>query len=72
MRIRWTAPAADDLEIIKDYLEAHYSHVAETTVRTIYRRVVALKMSPYHGRPGYRSGTRELSLAPLRMSWFMQ
>lgn len=65
MRLRWTPPAADDLEGIKNYLQKHYPQLAEPTVRTIYKRICSLKTSPNTGRPGYRSGTRELTLAPL-------
>jgi plasmid stabilization system protein ParE len=65
MRIRWTVPAADDLGDIKRYLQRHYPHFAEPTVRTIYQRIRSLKASPDRGRPGHRSGTRELTLAPL-------
>jgi toxin ParE1/3/4 len=65
MRIRWTGPSADDLESIKNYLDRHYPHFSEPTVRTIYRRVKSLKTTPYIGRPGHRSGTRELPLTPL-------
>ena len=65
MRIRWTPPAADDLESIKDYLLRHYPHLAETTVREIYQRIRALKEYPSCGRPGHRPGTRELVLTPL-------
>ncbi len=65
MRIRWTVPAADDLESIKNYLQQHYPHIAEPTVRTIYQRVRSLKISPNRGRPGHRDGTRELPLTPL-------
>ncbi len=65
IRIRWTVPAADDLESIKDYLIRHYPHFAEPTVRAIYQRILALKAPPYHGRPGHRAGTRELVLSPL-------
>jgi toxin ParE1/3/4 len=65
MRIRWTVPAADDLENIKNYLQRHYPHFAEPTVRTIYERIRSLKTTPYRGRPGHRGGTRELPLAPL-------
>jgi toxin ParE1/3/4 len=64
MRIRWTVPAADDLESIKNYLQRHYPHFAEATVRTIYQRIHSLKTSPNRGRSGHRSGTRELALAP--------
>ena len=34
-------------------------------MRTIYRRISALKTAPNRGRPGYRNGTRELTLVPL-------
>jgi len=65
MRIRWTVPAADDLASIKSYLHEHYPQFAEPTVRTIYARIRSLKASPWRGRPGHRSGTRELPLMPL-------
>jgi toxin ParE1/3/4 len=65
MRIRWTVPAADDLQNIKDYLQKHHPHFAEPTVRAIYQRIRLLKTSPNSGRPGHRSGTRELPLPPL-------
>ena len=65
MRIRWTLPAADDLENIRDYLQRHYPQFAEPTVRTIYQRIRSLKNSPNRGRPGHRGGTKELSLTPL-------
>ena len=64
MRIRWTAPAAD-LAGIKNYLQEHFPQFAEPTVRTIYERVRSLKTAPNRGRPGHRTGTRELSLTPL-------
>ena len=63
MRIRWTLPAAHDLEDIKNYLQQNYPQVAEATVRTI--RIRLLKKSPNRGRPGHRTGTRELPLTPL-------
>ena len=65
MRIRWTVPAADDLQNIKTYQQQHYPQFAETTVRAIYQRIRYLKTSPNSGRPGHRSGTRELPLPPL-------
>ena len=65
MRIRWTVPAATDLESIKSYLQQHYPHFAEPVVRTIYRRIRSLKTSPHRGRPGHRGGTRELAVTPL-------
>jgi toxin ParE1/3/4 len=65
MRVRWTVPAADDLESIKNYLQRNHPHFAEPTVRAIYQRIRSLKATPYRGRPGHRSGTRELPLTPL-------
>jgi plasmid stabilization system protein ParE len=67
MRLRWAFPAADDLQSINQYLQQHDPHFAELTVRTIYQRIRFLKTSPNRGRPGHRSGTRELILdaAPL-------
>ena len=65
MRIRWTVPAANDLEGIKEYLEKRYPHFAEPTVRTIYQRVRSLKTAPNLGRPGHVGATRELPLTPL-------
>jgi addiction module RelE/StbE family toxin len=65
MRIRWTVPAAEDLEGIKNYLDKHYPQFAEPTVRTINQRIRSLKTAPNRGRPGHRSGTRELPLSPL-------
>jgi len=65
MRVRWTVPAAEDLESIRTYLDKHYPQFAEPTVRTIYQRIRSLKTAPYRGRPGHRSGTRELPLSPL-------
>jgi plasmid stabilization system protein ParE len=65
MRIRWTVPAAEDLESIKSYLQPHYPHFAEPTVRTVYRRIRSLKTLPNRGRIGQCAGTRELALTPL-------
>ena len=64
-RIRWTAPAADDLENIKSYLDEHFPSFSEPTIRTIFRRVLTLKSKPFLGREGHRSGTSELVLTPL-------
>jgi plasmid stabilization system protein ParE len=65
MRIRWTLPAADDLENIKNYLDWHFPHFSQPTVRAIYKRAKSLKTMPNIGRPGRCRGTRELPLSPL-------
>jgi hypothetical protein len=33
MRVRWTVPAADDLQSIKNYLQENHPQFAEPTVR---------------------------------------
>ena len=63
MRIRWTVPAADDLENIKSYLLRNHPHFAESTM--LYQRIRALKALPHRGRHGHLAGTRELALTPL-------
>jgi addiction module RelE/StbE family toxin len=65
MRVRWTVPAADDLENIYYYLLNNHPQVAESTVRAIYQQIKNLKMSPNRGRPGHRNGTRELPISDL-------
>jgi toxin ParE1/3/4 len=65
MRIRWTVPAAEDFENIRNYLQQRYPQFAQPTVRTIYQRIRSLRNAPNLGRPGHREGTRELSLTPL-------
>ncbi|HCC55819.1 MAG TPA: type II toxin-antitoxin system mRNA interferase toxin, RelE/StbE family [Solibacterales bacterium] len=65
MRIRWTVPAADDLESIGNYLQQHHPQFAAPTLRALYQRIRSLKNSPYRGRSGHRGGTRELPLTPL-------
>lgn len=65
MGIRWTMPAAHDLENIKTYLTQRDPQVAEPTVRAIFQRIRDLKNNPYRGRPGHRTGTREIVVSPL-------
>jgi len=65
MRLRWTLPAADDLEQIKKYLDVNYPHLAHSTVRAIQQGVKSLKISPNASRIGLKPGIRELTLHPL-------
>ena len=51
MRLRWTVPAAEDLENIKSYLDRHYPQFSEPTVRTIYQRARSLKSAPNTAGP---------------------
>jgi len=42
-----------------------FRNLQNPTVRAIYQRIRSLKTSPNQGRPGHRSGTRELAITPL-------
>jgi len=65
MRIRWTTPAAEDLEGIKAYLDVHLPALSRQTVQRLYEAVRSLKALPERGRPGLRTGTRELVVYPM-------
>jgi toxin ParE1/3/4 len=61
MRVRWTEPAASDLTHICGYIEQHDgTNTARRVAISIYERVSGLVEFPERGRPGRRSGTREL------------
>jgi toxin ParE1/3/4 len=62
MRIRWTAPAAEDLASIHDYLREHHPHLAHTTIVAIHNAIRSLRKFPNRGRNGREEGTRELLL----------
>ncbi|HEV2688216.1 MAG TPA: type II toxin-antitoxin system RelE/ParE family toxin [Bryobacteraceae bacterium] len=65
MRVRWTPPAAADLQNISDYLKEHHPHYRQPTLRKLYQKISALKDAPHIGRPGRVEGTRELLIRPL-------
>jgi toxin ParE1/3/4 len=65
MRIRRTPPAVADLQGISDYLNEHYPHYRQPTMRKLYDRIRSLKNTPHLGRPGRIKGTRELLFVPM-------
>ena len=65
MRIRWTPPAAADLQSISNYLKVHQPEYRQPTMRNLYEKIRALKDAPYVGRPGIVEGTRELLFSPM-------
>jgi hypothetical protein len=69
MRIRWTVPAADDLERIKIYLEEHYPQFAEPTVRTIYQRN---RTQPWQTRPPWHYKRTAAYATSLRCGLFSE
>ena len=64
-RIRWASAAADDLEVIRNYLAEHHPSFMQSTVRQLYDTARALRQMPNRGRVGQTEGTRELVMAPL-------
>ena len=60
MEVRWSTPAANDLERIYQRIEKDDPTVAREVVKTIYDGCAALKDFPHRGRPGRMKGRREL------------
>lgn len=65
MRIRWTAPAAQDLYRITRYIRRDNPEAARNIAKTIYEGCESLMHSPRRGRLGVEPGTRELVFSPL-------
>lgn len=65
MELRWSEEAARDLERIADYLFEHAPERAADLIRQIYNSPSALLSFPHRGRPGRKTGTRDLVLSPL-------
>ena len=63
--IRWTPPAAADMQSISDYLKQHQPHYRLATMRKIYDKIRKLQDAPHVGRPGSVEGTRELLFPPM-------
>jgi len=65
MRIRWTAPAAEDLYRIIRYIRRDNPGAARDMAKAIYDGCHSLTRFPNRGRPGVEPGTREVVFAPL-------
>jgi plasmid stabilization system protein ParE len=66
MEIRWSIPAAEDLERICIWIERDHPEAAKRVAATIYNGIAQLKNAPGLGRVSSRmSGWRELVFAPL-------
>ncbi len=66
MKVRWSMPAAEDLEHICEWIERDSPAAARRVARTFYFECARLKDFPYIGRPSRRMvGRRELVFAPL-------
>ena len=63
MSLRWTEPAAHDLTRICDYLETKAGPaIARRVALDIYQAIGSLAEFPHRGRPGRKTGTRQLVL----------
>lgn len=66
MEVRWSLPAAEDLERICERIERDQPEAARRVARTIYNECARLKDFPNLGRASRRlAGRRELTFAPL-------
>jgi plasmid stabilization system protein ParE len=66
MEVRWSFPAAEDLERICEWIERDNPEAARRVARTIYDKCTLLRNSPDLGRASLRmAGRRELTFAPL-------
>lgn len=66
MEIRWSLPAAEDLERICERIERDNPDAARRVAKTIYDACAQLRNFPNMGRASSRmSGRRELTFAPL-------
>ena len=66
MEVRWSLPAAEDLESICEWIERDNPEAARRIARTIYDECARLKNFPNIGRASRRmAGRRELTFAPL-------
>jgi plasmid stabilization system protein ParE len=66
MELRWSIPAAVDLERICERIERDNPEAARRVARTIYDGCARLTDSPHLGRASFRiPGRRELTFAPL-------
>ena len=70
MEIRWSLPAAEDLERICERIERDNPEAACRVARTIYDGCAKLKDFPHIGRVSNRmTGRRELVFRPCLTSW---
>lgn len=66
MQVRWSKPAANDLDLICRRIEPDNPDAARRVARTIYDGCARLKDFPNLGRASRRlPGRRELTFAPL-------
>ena len=60
MKVRWTMPAANQLQNIFDYIAIENRTAAYRMVRRIREAILLTARMPYSGRIGRTEGTREI------------
>jgi len=60
MQVRWTTPAAQDLEEITLYIQRDSESAALAVAKTLFDAANSLELLPSRGRVGRAPGTREL------------
>ena len=60
MQVRWTTPAAQDLEEITLYIKKDGESTARAVAKTLFDAANSLDLLPSRGRMGRIAGTREL------------
>lgn len=65
IQVRWTAPAAQDLQQITRYIRRDNPSAARTVAKAIFDAANCLDLFPLRGRAGRIAGTRELVLPGL-------
>jgi len=63
VKVRWTMPAANQLQSIFEYIAANNPTAAYRTVRRIREAILLTARMPYSGRIGRVEGTRELTVS---------
>lgn len=67
MEVRWSMPAAEDLERICEWIERDNPEAARRVARTIYNQCASLKDFPNIGRPSRRIEGRRTHLCALAL-----
>jgi len=60
MQVRWTTPAAQDLEDIALYIQRDSDAAAQAVAKALFDAANSLELLPSRGRVGRIPGTREL------------
>ena len=60
MQVRWTSPAAQDLEEIASYIQRDSESAARAVAKALFDAANSLDILPSRGREGRIQGTREI------------